>query len=340
MFLGSIIKPTNQPQENKPMTATHAGGMMELSSDFFVPWECLQMLSSGSPGMRACTFVVTFGNKHPVIPSLLSYCTHWKKIGWIRHFNQSSWIKDLVVMETWNLPLFSLVTHTYRSNKFLCWKLCKLKKPFVHQKPSTLESKEINVENPKKKNSCTSETLNCWIQRNKWVVLSTITCKWAAGPGFSRSQVSQPRRQGWGSTCKLMSQTHSPAKLCSWQFQLEFPCGSVSPFVHPKAFSHIGCHQSSWRISLSTHKKKKTDEKQSTNSKVKGHIKYAQYKGNLLVKSAIVRVPATSSKREKKWKMKKATIGYTSSTAVFLLAILWWLPPIGSNMCNRGLGYG
>jgi hypothetical protein len=47
-------------------------------------------------------------------------------------------------------------------------------------------------------------------------------------------------------------------------------------------------------------KKKKTDEKQSTNSKVKGHIKYAQYKGNLLVKSAIVRVPATSSKREKK----------------------------------------
>jgi hypothetical protein len=34
MFLGSIIKPTNQPQENKPMTATHVGGMMELSSDF------------------------------------------------------------------------------------------------------------------------------------------------------------------------------------------------------------------------------------------------------------------------------------------------------------------
>jgi hypothetical protein len=28
---------TNQPQENKPMTATHAGGMMELSSDFFLP---------------------------------------------------------------------------------------------------------------------------------------------------------------------------------------------------------------------------------------------------------------------------------------------------------------
>jgi len=51
---------------------------------------------------------------------------------------------------------------------------------------------------------------------------------------------------------------------------------------------------------IHTQKKKKTDEKQSTNSKVKGHIKYAQYKGNLLVKSAIVRVPATSSKREKK----------------------------------------
>jgi hypothetical protein len=53
-------------------------------------------------------------------------------------------------------------------------------------------------------------------------------------------------------------------------------------------------------------KKKKTDEKQSTISKVKGHIKSAQYKGNLLVKSAIVRIPATSSKREKKMKNEKS----------------------------------
>jgi len=76
-----------------------------------------------------------------------------------------------------------------------------------------------------------------------------------------------------------MSQTHSPAKLCSWQFQLEFPFGSVSPFVHPEAFSHIGCHQNSWRISQFIHTKKKTDEKQSTISKLKRLYKICSIQG-------------------------------------------------------------
>lgn len=50
---------------------------------------------------------------------------------------------------------------------------------------------------------------------------------------------------------------------------------------------------------------KKTDEKQSTISSLKGYIRSARYKGNLLVKSAIVRVPVASSKREKKMKNEK-----------------------------------
>jgi hypothetical protein len=54
------------------------------------------------------------------------------------------------------------------------------------------------------------------------------------------------------------------------------------------------------------HTQKKTDEKQAKISKLKGHIKSTQYKGNLLVKSAIVRVPAKSSKREKKMKNEKS----------------------------------
>jgi hypothetical protein len=39
---------------------------------------------------------------------------------------------------------------------------------------------------------------------------------------------------------------------------------------------------------------------------LKGYIRSAQYKGNLLVKSAIVRVPVTSSKREKKMTKEKS----------------------------------
>jgi hypothetical protein len=86
-------------------------------------------------------------------------------------------------------------------------------------------------------------------------------------------------------------------------------------------------------------KKKKTDEKQSTISKLKRSYKICLIQGKFASEECNSEVPVTSSKREKKMKMKKATIGYTSSTGVFLLAILRWLPTIGSNLCNRSLRY-